>query len=110
MHARIGLLGRFAIAVDDRVVPASALARRDPARLIKLLALTAGHSMHREQLIEALWPDVDSPDNRLHKAGHFVRRAVGSADAIVIGGDAVTLFPGGEVTTDVGDFEALARS
>ena len=101
MRARIGLLGRFVIAVDDRVVPGSALARRDPARLIKLLALTPGHSMHREQLIDALWPEVDSPDNRLHKAGHFVRRAVGSADAIVIGGDAVTLFPGGEVTTDV---------
>ncbi len=65
--------------------------------------------MHREQLIDALWPEVDTADNRLHKAGHFVRRAVGSADAIVIGGDAVTLFPGGEVTTDVEEFEALAR-
>ena len=110
MIATISLLGRFAIAIDGRPVPSTALARRDPARLIKLLALTPGHSMHREQLIELLWPDVDTADNRLHKAGHFVRRATGLADSVIIGGDSVTLFPGTELIVDVEEFELLART
>jgi pimeloyl-ACP methyl ester carboxylesterase/DNA-binding SARP family transcriptional activator len=109
MRATIGLLGRFTLTIDGREMPAAALARRDPLRLIKLLALTPGHSMHREQLIEALWPDVDTADNRLHKSGYFVRRATGLADSIVIGGEAVTLFPGAEIVVDAEQFEARAR-
>ena len=38
--------------------------------------------MHRERVIDALWPDVDVDDAapRLHKAAHYARRSLGEAD------------------------------
>ena len=36
--------------------------RRDAASLVKLLALADGHRRHREQVIDALWPDVSVVD------------------------------------------------
>ena len=44
--------------------------------MVKLLALAPGHRLHREQLMESLWPDLD-PDAagaNLRKALHFARR------------------------------------
>ena len=45
----------------------------------ELLALTEGRSMHREQVMDALWPElsVDAAGPRLHKAAHYARRALG---------------------------------
>ncbi len=49
------------------------------AELVKLLALAPRHGRHREQLIEALWPDL-SPDSggKPRKAAHDARRALGA--------------------------------
>ena len=46
-----------------------------------MLALAPGRRLHREQVIDALWPDL-SPDAaapRLHKAAHYARRALGES-------------------------------
>lgn len=101
------MLGRFEVAIDGRTVDPAGFARRDAAHLVKLLALTPGHRLHREQVIDALWPDAtpDSVANRLHKAAHFVRRATGSHDAIVLEGDTVALFPHADLTVDALEFE-----
>ena len=66
--------------------------------------------MHREQVIDARWPGltVDAAAPRLHKAAHFVRRATGVRDSVVLAGDSVALFPDAEVCIDATVFEATA--
>jgi DNA-binding SARP family transcriptional activator/pimeloyl-ACP methyl ester carboxylesterase len=107
---QINLLGGFELAVDDRRVTPETLGRRDPIRLAKYLALAPSRRVHREQLVDTLWPDVDfdSVANRLHKAAHFVRKATGRVDSVVLSGDTVALFPTADVEVDAVTFERLA--
>ncbi len=107
----ITLLGEFTVTVDGRIVPASEWNRRHAAGLVKLLALSTGRRLHREQLIDLLWPDdtIDEALPKLHKAAHFARRAIGVDDAIVLRDEHVTLCAGHEVTVDVAQFDDLAR-
>lgn len=74
----IQLLGSFRVSVDGRRVEESAWARKKSKTLIKLLALAPRHEMHRDQLIELLWPEVDPQQgqNNLHKVIHAARRAL----------------------------------
>jgi predicted ATPase/DNA-binding SARP family transcriptional activator len=77
----VRLLGGFEVEVDgDRVAPA-AWRLRKAADLIKLLGLAPGHRLHREQLMEALWPDKepDAAANNLYQAIHGARQALGPA-------------------------------
>ena len=73
------LLGGFAVRVDGVVVDPSHWRRRPAANLVKLLALAPDRRLHREQVVDALWPDAALSDAapRLHKAAHFARRALG---------------------------------
>jgi DNA-binding SARP family transcriptional activator/pimeloyl-ACP methyl ester carboxylesterase len=112
MAVEIRLLGGFEVEVGGTVAPPSAWGRRHAATLVKLLALAPGHRLHREQVLDALWPDLD-PDEaapRFHKAAHFARRAAGAADAVVVQGDAVTLFPGRQVTVDALELDRAAEA
>src|SRR5262249_38792780 len=74
----IHLLGPFRIAVDGAPVEERQWARRKPKLLIKLLALQPHHQLHREQIIEFLWPELDSEaaGANLHKTVHLARRAL----------------------------------
>ena len=107
----ICLLGGFAVRVAGRPVPASAWRRRRGAELIKLLALAPGHSLHREQVMETLWPELtsDAAGANLRKAIHYLRRALGTPEPVVTEAGIVALCPDWSVTTDVEEFEAAAR-
>jgi len=78
---RIWLLGGFRVQVGTREIPDERWRLRKARGVVKLLALAAGHRMHREQVIELLWPDLDveSADNQLRKALHEARRALDPA-------------------------------
>jgi pimeloyl-ACP methyl ester carboxylesterase/DNA-binding SARP family transcriptional activator len=106
----VRLLGRFEVIVDARVVPSSAWSRRHASSLVKLLALVPGRALHREQVIDALWPglSVEEAAPRLHKAAHYARRATGERSSLVLSSDVVALFPDAEVCVDALDFEAAA--
>jgi DNA-binding SARP family transcriptional activator len=108
----IDVLGRFEVVVDGLATPDRAWSRRSAAALIKILALAPGHHLHREKVMDLLWPD-EPPERtapRLHKAAHFARRAAGRDDAVVLRDDVVWLFPDAELFVDVERFETLARA
>ena len=112
MSVEIRLLGGFEVVVDGETVASGSWQRRAAADLVKLLALTDGHRLHRERVLESLWPGVDvaSASPRLHKAAHYARRAVGRADAVVVRGETVALLPDDEIVVDVAVFDDLASA
>jgi DNA-binding SARP family transcriptional activator len=104
----ISLLGGFRVEVDGRPVGPDEWRNRRAADLVKLLALAPGHRMHRERLMDALWPSLglEAAGANLRKAVHFARRALGSDDAIETAGGSVALAEGARV--DVETFERFA--
>jgi DNA-binding SARP family transcriptional activator len=106
----IRLLGAFEVSIDDEVVAANRWKRRTAAALVKILALTPGHRLHREQVMDLLWPDERPSDAapKLHKAAHYARRACGDG-GVVLRNDIVILFPDVDVVVDVAVFDELSR-
>ena len=106
-RVEIRLLGGFGVTVDSRPIPPDAWPQRRAADLVKLLALARGHRMARDEVLEALWPQLaaDAAASNLHKAASNARRALGDRGAVVLRGGMVELGPAAEVTTDVERFE-----
>src|SRR5450755_1421513 len=109
---RIHLLGGFSVAAGELVVGEKAWRLRKARAVVKLLALTPEHRLHREQAIEALWPDGDPAPaaNNLRQAVFVARRALDScgddgAARIAFVHDVLTLTTAG-LAIDVEDFEA----
>lgn len=101
---RIHLLGRFEVERDGRPIPASAWRRRRPLDLLKLLCVVPGHAIHREEVVDRLWPDKDleSGSNNLHRALHDLRAVLGGQAAIL---DKQVVRFGEEVWIDVDEVE-----
>jgi DNA-binding SARP family transcriptional activator len=74
---RVGLLGGFRVERVDIGRPVSGWQRRSAKRLTKLLATHPRHALHREEILDILWPDVEleSALNSLGKALYAARRA-----------------------------------
>jgi DNA-binding SARP family transcriptional activator len=108
----VTLLGGFGVRVNGRSVASRHWSRRHPSALVKLLAMSPGRSLHRELVIDALWPDISVGDAapRLHKAAHFARKALDRRDAVVLNADAVSLFPDDDLRVDMVQFRQLAES
>ena len=106
---RIFVLGGFRAEVGGQRVAEDAWRRSGAAALVKLLAVTPGHRMHREQLIEVLWPELDQAAGarRLTKALHFARRAL-AAGQVRLRDDLLSL-EADDLWVDVDAFEAAAR-
>jgi non-specific serine/threonine protein kinase len=83
---------------------------------VKLLALAPHHRLHREQVVDALWPDADlaAAANNLHNVLHVVRRAIdpSSTSGIVchIQDEQVCLSPLERIWTDVEAFQSAAAN
>src|SRR5919199_4067496 len=115
MRLRIELLGRFRVTVDGRTVSAGEWRRSRSVALIKLLALAPGYRLHREQVMDALWPELSgkASSNNLRGALHAARKvldpAVG-ARYLASEGEWLVLCPGGELWVDVDAFEEAAAT
>ncbi|MBA2643655.1 MAG: transcriptional activator domain-containing protein [Actinobacteria bacterium] len=103
----IDLLGRFRVSIDGRVISPDAWRNRRAADVVKLLALAPRHRLHREQVMESLWPtlDPDAAASNLRKAVHFARRAMEADDAIHTSGRELALWQNGPLEVDVDRFD-----
>lgn len=110
-RVEVTLLGGFEVRVGGRTISPDHWSRRHSAALVKLLALTPGRSLHREQVIDALWPelDIDAAAPRLHKAAHYARKALGHRKAVVLSAETVRLWPQDDVPVDALQFQRLAE-
>ncbi len=75
---RVRLLGGFGVGRDGEGTEVSAWQRRSAKTLTKLLAAHPSHALHREQILDILWPgaDLESALNSFGKALHAARRAI----------------------------------
>jgi DNA-binding SARP family transcriptional activator len=106
---RISLLGGFRAEVGGLPVAEEAWRRSGARDLVKLLALRPGHRLHREELTDTLWPELDpsAGAGRLNKALHFARRAL-TADHVRLRGELLSL-EGEPLWVDVDAFDAAVR-
>lgn len=111
-NVHVRLLGGFELTVDDGVAVTQFPTRR-AGELVQLLALAPGRQLAREQVIDALWPQLDASAGgaNLRKAAHHARQALARPHAVVLQQLHVALFPGVAVNTDVDEFlEAADRA
>lgn len=103
---RLWLLGGFRAEVGGQPVPERRWHRRKACSLVKLLALAPRHRLHREQLMDLLWPCLppDAAGANLRKAVYFARQVIG-AEALQSRDDGVWLKPDG-LWVDVDAFQA----
>jgi predicted ATPase/DNA-binding SARP family transcriptional activator/DNA-binding CsgD family transcriptional regulator len=75
---RVRLLGGFRVSVGSRTVRQRDWRLKKAAALVKLLALSPRHALHREVVMDHLWPglDADAAANNLHRTLHSARRAL----------------------------------
>jgi predicted ATPase/DNA-binding SARP family transcriptional activator len=113
---RVVLMGRFEASVGGRAVASSAWRLSKAKDLIKVLALSPGRRLQRDQLLEILWPGRDpaSALNNFHQVLHAARRAIGSAGAdghacLTLKDETVSLCPDGGIEVDVDEFESAAH-
>jgi two-component SAPR family response regulator len=114
---RMRLLGGFGIWVGSRAVSERAWHLRKSKSLVKLLALAPGHTLHREQIMDLLWPELGkrAASNNLRGSLHGARRAL-AADSIVASHylaskeERVALCPEVELWVDVEAFEEAAKA
>jgi DNA-binding SARP family transcriptional activator len=104
--------GGFALHLGDRVVDCRGLKPR-PRAALHLLALHAGRAVHRETLLEALWPEVDATTGtrNLHVAISTIRRFLepdagrGTASLVVRDADAYRLALPPDAAIDLWTFD-----
>jgi DNA-binding SARP family transcriptional activator len=114
---RVGLLGGFRVSVGARTVAEDAWRLRKARALVALLALEPGHRMHRERLMDLLWPDLDTgpAGNNLRQALHVARRTLAPAPTaasryLCLESELVSLCLGGRLWVDAEVFEEAAAN
>src|SRR5579875_213940 len=113
----IHLLGGFQVWVGDRAVEPRAWKLKRATHLVKLLALARGHQLHRDQLIDQLWPDADgdwalaSFHQALHAARHALepdRAGRSSRSILSLRQQVLALAAEGDLWIDIEAFQAEA--
>jgi DNA-binding SARP family transcriptional activator len=114
---RVRLLGGFSVSVGPRTIEQNRWRSKKAATLAKLLALTPGHRMHREQAIHFLWPGTGprAASNNLRQVLYAARKipdpASGSPGRYLgLRDEQLVLCPEGQVWVDVEAFEGAAAA
>src|SRR5215212_8431832 len=114
---RVWLLGGFRVLAASRIIEDNEWRLRKAASLVKLLALAPGHRLHREQVMDVLWPDLGkkAASNNLRQTLHAARRAfepnrAASSRYLNLQDESLALCPRGELWVDAEAFEEAAAT
>lgn len=104
------MLGGFTVRIEGSELPSERWPSLRSAHLVQLLGLQPRRRLTRDQIIDALWPQLepDAGSANLRKAIHHARLALGRHDAVVVQGGEVLLWPERPVIADAEDFERRA--
>ncbi len=112
------LLGRFCLYLGEREIPEAAFKSRKALSLLKLLAIKPKHQLHRDQAIDALWPELDptAAAAQMYKSIHYIRKAFEATTAgpapealLVYKDETLKLTAPAEVHTDLDAFQHLTQ-
>lgn len=75
---RARLFGRAEISIGDTPIPDAAWPRRPMRALLLLLLASPGRRLHRDQVLESLWPNLTPQTalNALYVTVHGLRRTL----------------------------------
>jgi DNA-binding SARP family transcriptional activator len=92
---RINVLGQFSLTIADELLRSSGKQQRKPVELLQLLVAAGQRGLPLEQVVDTLWPDMDSDKayNAYTSAVYRVRKLVGSEDAVLTHEGRVMLNP-----------------
>jgi DNA-binding SARP family transcriptional activator len=114
---RVWLLGGFRVSVGSRTIEDAQWRLRKAAALVKVLSLAPDHQLHREQVMDLLWPDLgkNAASNNLRQALHAARRALDPAQGsrehyLNLKDEHLILCPEGLLWVDVDAFEDAAAT
>jgi predicted ATPase/DNA-binding SARP family transcriptional activator/DNA-binding CsgD family transcriptional regulator len=112
---RVWLLSGFRVSVGSRTIRQEEWRLKKAAHLIKLLALSPSHRLHREQAMDLLWPDLGrrAAANNLRKTLRAARRTLDpdeGSDYLASEGESLVLCPVGQLWVDVEAFEEAAAT
>jgi DNA-binding SARP family transcriptional activator len=112
---RVWLLGGFQVSVGARRIEQSEWRLKKASALVKLLALAPGHRLHREQVMDLLWPDLGkkAASNNLRQVLHAARNALDPAQGsryLSYQDELLMLCPKGDLLVDVDAFEEAAAT
>jgi DNA-binding SARP family transcriptional activator len=101
--------------VGARTIEEGVWRLRKAANLVKLLALAAGNRLHREQVMDTLWPELgmSAASNNLRQTLHVARRALNptmGSRYLATRDESLVLCPESSLWVDVGAFEEDART
>lgn len=108
---RVFTLGQFGLVVGDQSVAVARWARKQALTLLRYLVTARGHAVHRERLIEFLWPDATARQGRerfkvtVYFLRRELRRASMAEEVIAASGEAYWL-RGERIWVDADVFEA----
>ncbi|MEU9317307.1 AAA family ATPase [Streptomyces sp. NPDC048295] len=115
---RLHLFGGFRATRDGGPALAEHWPRQTAQALVKLLAVTPGHRLHREQILDLCWPDTEpqAATNSLRVALHAARRALEpelaprAISSYLVSDGAQLLLAPATVRVDADQAEEAARS
>ena len=112
---RAWLLGGFWVSVGSQIIERDQWRLRKAAGLVKLLAIAPSHRLHREQVMDLLWPDLGrkAASNNLRRVLYIVRKVLDPAAGsryLASQDGSLVLSPEGQLWVDVEAFEEAGIS
>ena len=112
---RVWLLGGFRVSVGSRTPGEDGWRLKKAKSLVKLLALSPGHRLHREVIMDRLWPGMSPAfaSNNLRQTLHAARRALGDSSphrTLRLKDGELVLCPACQLRVDVDAFEEAAET
>ncbi|MCP5265187.1 MAG: AAA family ATPase [Burkholderiaceae bacterium] len=106
----IRMLGGFAVTTAGHALADTDWPSLRAMHLVQLLCLAEHRKLRREQVMDALWPQLEpeAAAANMRKAAHHARRALGRQDAVLLRAGEVLLCPTLELWADVQEFETQA--